>query len=144
MKLTDAQKIQLFNALGTTWMETLPTPVMKRILRLYSATDLAKRTNKAFTSITYHIKMAHIPGPSVKLNKRWYWTAADARIVEDYLSQRRYTPRRGRYSVEEIADMRRLYAAGMSQWDIARKYDSSQSLVSRVVNGKKYNSSPVE
>jgi len=138
MKITDKQKVQLFNALKTDWTKTLPVPVIKRILRLFSATDVAKRTNKAMTSITYHIKMGHVPGPSIKINKRWFWTAADARIVEDYLSLRRYTPRRGRYSVEEMAEMRAMWKAGVSQWDIARKYDSTQSAVSRIVNGKKY------
>jgi hypothetical protein len=144
MKLTNSQKVKLFNALGTAWAEILPVPVIKRILRLSSASDLAKRTNKALTSITYHIKCGHVPGPSVKINKRWFWTAADARMVEDYLSVRRYTPRRSRYTELEMAEMKRLWSLGVSQWDIARKFDATQSLVSRIVNGKKYNSKPVE
>lgn len=145
MKLTNSQKVKLFNALGPIWTGRIPVPVIKRILKLYSASDIAKRVNKCQTQINYHVRAAHVPGPSVKINKRWFWTATDARTVEDYLTgPRRYTPRRSRYTETEMADMRKLWKAGVSQWDIARKYDATQSAVSRIVNGRKYHSKPTE
>lgn len=139
MKLTNHQKVQLFNALNDSWAATIPVPVVKRILRLSSASDIARRVNKAVTQIVYHVRAAHVPGPTVRLNKRWFWTATDARIVEEYLTgPKKYTPRRSRYSEEELADMRRLYRSGWTQWEIARKYNATQSMVSRIVNGRKY------
>lgn len=144
MKLTDTQKIHLFNALGPVWTTIIPVPVIKRILKLYSASDVARRVNKCQTQINYHVRCGHVPGPSVKIGKRWFWTASDAREVEDYLTgPRRYSPRRSRYTEAEIAEMKRLWAAGESQWDIARKFDATQSAVSRIVNGRKYNSKPI-
>lgn len=145
MKLNNSQKVKLFDALGRHWQGVIPVPVIKRILRLYSASDIARRVNKCQTQLNYHVRAAHVPGPSVRIGKRWLWTAADARVVEDYLTgPRRYTPRRSRYTEAEIADMRRRWAAGESQWDIARKYDATQSAVSRIVNGRKYNAKPTD
>ena len=145
MKLTNHQKVQLFDGLGRRWSDTIPVRVIKRILRLYSASDIAKRVNKAVTQIAYHVKSAHVPGPSVKIGKRWFWNAVDARIIEDYLTgPRQYTARRSRFTEAEIANMRRLYSQGLSQWAVARKYDLTQSAVSRIVRGRKYNAKPTE
>ena len=107
--------------------------------RLYSAADISRRTNKLPTSVNYHVQLGHVPGPSVKINKRWYWTAADTRELEDYMTGPRRYISRSSYTANDIAEMREMSKAGVSQWDIARKYGATQSAVSRFVNGRKYN-----
>lgn len=141
MKLTDSQKVLLFDAFqrhSKNWLRVIPAHLLKKILRVYSTADLARRCNKSFVTINYHVRLGHVPGPSVRLGKRWYWSAEDAAAVEEYLSIRRYSPR-SRYTKEEQDEMRRLHAAGMSQWEVAKKFGATQSLVSRIVNRKKYN-----
>ena len=140
MKISNQQKVQLFDALGTSWTQVLPVKTITKILRLYSAADISRRTNKLAPSINYHVQLGHVPGPSVKINKRWYWTAEDARELEDYLTGPRRYMSRSRYTANDIADMKQMSKSGVSQWEIARKFGATQSAVSRYVNGRKYNS----
>jgi hypothetical protein len=141
MLLTDSDKIRLFNSLRDKWPEYIPQKYVRKVLGLFCQRDVAKRLGTSPTRVQYHYRKGTIPGPNVVVGKRTYWDSVQLRAVLKAWSQRRkYTPR-GKHTAEEAAEMKRLHAAGWSQWSIAEKFGCSQSLVSRAVRGVMYRSS---
>ena len=76
---------------------------------------------------------------SVRHGKRVFWSEARFKqCMRAWEGRRRYVPS-GKYTVEQIKEMKRLYSLRLSQWEVADKYGCTQSLVSRIVRGVKYN-----
>jgi hypothetical protein len=137
MKLTNEQKLQLFDSLGDAWVDRISYVDVKRVLGLFSVYDAAKALRIAHNQVTYHINRGHIPALSVKIGQRWYWTREEYERAVRYCSVRHYTPRAKIVEKSRQRQIRELYATGeYSQQVLAEMYMVSQTNISRIVNGK--------
>ncbi len=143
LKLTDKQKLEIFDSLGNAWQSVINHRQIKQVLGLYSVYDLAKELGKHPAQITYHVEQGYVPAPSIEIEKRNYWTKEEYQKAKDWCSVRHYVKRERLLSKDKQNRIREMYATGKyQQMELAKMYGVSQSNISRIlrddINYKKY------
>ncbi|MEO1991860.1 MAG: hypothetical protein ABGW78_08005 [Pirellulales bacterium] len=83
MELTDKQKIKLVDAVGMTrLLRHLPQQTFVHILDLHSYFDIEQKLGCSRSWITHRMRVGHIPEPSQKVMRRWYFTADEVAQIE--------------------------------------------------------------
>lgn len=134
LKLTDHQKLEIFDSLGNDWQSLINHEHIKKVLGLYSVYDLAKELKKHAAQIMYHVHQGHVPAPSVEIEKRKYWSKEEYQKAKDWCSVRHYVKRERLLSVEKQKEVRKKYATGKyQQVELATMYNVSQANISRIL-----------
>lgn len=137
MKLTNEQKLALFDCLGSAWEGKFSHLEIKNVLGLYSCYDAAKRLGVPQNQISYHVAVGHIPPLTIKVGERLYWTKEKYEEAIKYCSIRHYTPRKKIVDIERQQQVIRMYESGkFRQMDLAKMFGVSQTNISRIVNRK--------
>jgi Mor family transcriptional regulator len=134
LKLTDKQKLEIFDSLGNSWQSLINHEHIKKVMGLYSVYDLAKELKKHPAQITYHVEQGYVPAPSIEIEKRRYWTTEEYKLAKDWCSVRHYVKREKLLSNEKQREVREKYATGKyQQIELAKMYNVSQSNISRIL-----------
>ena len=84
MQLTDKQKIRLVDAVGMTrLLRYLPQETFVHAIDLFSYCDVETKLGCTRGWITHRMRVGHIPEPSQKVMRRWYFTADEVQQIED-------------------------------------------------------------
>jgi len=134
--LTNEQKIALVDAMGKKLFRAVPTKVLASVMGLSSMSAIARKVGASIWLFRHHVEVGNVPPPSFQLGRRWFYTTSEtASIVREWENGSYRSPM---WSAETIAEMKALYASGLTQWDIAEKFSCTQSTVSRLLKGRKY------
>ena len=83
MELTDKQKIRLVDAVGMKrLLRYLPQETFVQAIDLHSYLDVEKKLGCTRGWITHRMRVGHIPEPSQKVMRRWYFTAEEVAQIE--------------------------------------------------------------
>lgn len=87
MELTDEQKVKLVNAVG--WDQILlklPHREFIHALDLFSYKDVENEVGCSRGWLSHQMRIDHIPEPSVKLLKRFYFTREEVSMIKNIFS----------------------------------------------------------
>jgi hypothetical protein len=83
MELTNKQKIRLVDAVGITkLLRYLPQETFVKAIDLHSYLDVETKLGCTRGWITHGMKVGHIPEPSQKVMRRWYFTTDEVAQIE--------------------------------------------------------------
>lgn len=144
MKLSDKDKVAIFNSLGADWSKLISGHYVKKALRLYGITDLAARLNSYPSKIKEYLDRGQIENGAVVLSKVQLWTEQQVRDIEIFWNNAgEYRPgKRSTITAKQQTEMRQLWEQGWRQADLGHKYGISQSCVSRWIHGMRIGSLP--
>lgn len=134
--LTDKQKIALMDAMGQKLLRYVPTKLMASVMGLESMSSVARRVGSSIWLFRYYIDSGRIPRPSVQMGRREFYSAEVASEIVRKWADGSY--RSSLWATDKIAEIKALYATGLTQWEIAEKYNCTQSTISRLLRGRKY------
>jgi hypothetical protein len=83
MELTDKQKIKLVDAVGMKrLLRYLPQESFVQAIDLHSYLDIETKLGCTRGWITHGMRVGHIPEPSQKVMRRWYFTTDEVDQIE--------------------------------------------------------------